>query len=191
LAGRKIPVIARSDELLQRWMEIAAFTCVFRTHEGLDPAIAAQFDSNPTNTLHLKRFATIYKALAPYRKRLVAEAAEHGYPVVRHPFLHYPSDPNTHDIRYQFMLGPDLMIAPVLDKGADSVEVYFPANSEWIDLWSGTDAGQAGTWMRMPAPLSKPAVFLRKDAASTKQNLIALRQAGVLGANTENPSSDL
>jgi len=178
--GKKIAVMARSNELLQRWMELAAFTCVFRTHEGLIPDISAQFDSDPANTAHLVRFGKIYRGLASYRKRLVAEATQRGYPVVRHLFLHYPNDPNTHKLRYQFMLGPDLMVAPVLDKGAATVQVYFPAGSAWIDLWSGAEVGKAGKWESMPAPLSKPAVFLRKDAPSTSEIVNGLKSVGVL-----------
>ena len=103
---------------------------MFRTHEGLDPDIARS-STAILNAAHLARCGKIYKALAPYRKQLVAEAAQRGAPVVRHPFLHYPNDPNTHALRYQFLLGPDVMVAPVLDKGADSVEVYFPNGSAW------------------------------------------------------------
>ncbi|HKH80277.1 MAG TPA: alpha-glucosidase, partial [Methylovirgula sp.] len=169
VAGQKIPVIARTSELLQRWMELAAFTAVFRTHQGLDPSIEAQFDTTPANMAHLARFAKVYKGLAAYRKGLVAEAAQTGHPVVRHLFLHHPDDANTYALRYQFLLGPDLMVAPVLDRGADTVDVYFPVGSAWIDLWTGTDAGSAGDWSTMPAPLGRPAVFLRKGAASADQ----------------------
>ncbi len=179
-SGQQIPVIARTPELFMRWMELNAFTAVFRTHEGLDPAASAQFDTNAATMAHLRRFGKVYKGLAPYRKRLVADAAAHGHPVVRHPFLHYPHDPNTHGLRYQFLLGPDLMVAPVLDKGADTVAVYFPAGSAWTDLWTGADAGTAGAWATMPAPLSKPAVFLRKGGASTAAISDGLRRAGVL-----------
>ena len=178
--GRKIPVIRRSDELFQRWMELNAFTAVFRTHEGLDPTIGAQIDSSPANLAHLTRFAKVYKGLATYRKRLVADAAARGYPVVRHPFLHYPDDPNTLSLRYQFLLGPDLMVAPVLDPGMDTVEVYFPLGSEWTDLWTGADTGTAGSFRRMPAPLSKPAVFLRKGASSAEEIRTGLQNAGAL-----------
>ena len=180
VAGHKIPVIARTNELLQRWMELAAFTAVFRTHQGLDPAIEAQFDSTPENMAHFARFAKVYKGLASYRKGLVAEAAGRGYPVARHLFLHYPDDPNTYALRYQFLLGPDLLVAPVLNKGADTVDVYFPAGSAWVDLWTGADAGSVGDWSTMPAPLGKPAVFLRKGAASADQILSGLKSVGVL-----------
>ena len=180
VAGRKIPVIARSDELLQRWMELAAFTAVFRTHEGLDPTIAAQFYTSPANAAHLARFANVYKGLAAYRKLVVAEAAQRGYPVARHPFLHYPDDPNTHDLRYQYLLGRDLMVAPVVDKGADSVEVYFPAGDAWTDLWTGAEAGSPGAWATQPAPLGKPAVFLRKGAETAQTIIGGLKAVGVL-----------
>jgi len=180
VAGKKIPIIARDNELFQRWMELGAFTAVYRTHEGLDPDVAAQIDSDPANMHHLKRFAEIFKALAPYRKRAIAEAAARGAPVARHPFLHFPDDANVHGLRYQFLLGADVMVAPVLDKGATSVEVYFPQGADWIDMWSGEDVGTQGTWQRIPAPLGKPAVFLRKGSASATEIRNDLKLAGIV-----------
>jgi len=180
LAGHKFPVIARSNELLRRWMELGAFTVVFRTHEGLDPSIAAQFDSDPANTAHLLRFARIYKGLANYRKRLVAEASQRGFPVARHLFVHYPDDPNTHDLRYQYLFGPDLMVAPVLDKGADAVEVYFPVGDAWIDLWTGAEVGRPGEWVNVSAPLGRPGVFLRKGGTSAEEIVGGLKGVGIL-----------
>ncbi len=70
-----VPVIARTPELFMRWMELNAFTAVLRTHEGLDPAIAAQFDTNADTAAHLRRFGLIFKALAPYRKPLIASGS--------------------------------------------------------------------------------------------------------------------
>jgi alpha-glucosidase len=146
IGGKQIPIINRTPELLMRWMEHNAFTAVLRTMEGLAPYLTPQFDFSPEPLAHMARFAKVYKGLAPYRKKLVAEAAARGYPVARHLFLHYPDDPNTHRLRYQFLLGHDLMVAPVLDKGADSVEVYFPEGEEWTELWTSAEAGRAGDW---------------------------------------------
>ena len=101
--------------------------------------------------------------------------------MVRHLFLHYPDDPNVKGLRYQFLLGPDLMVAPVLTRGAAEVEVYFPEGEAWADLWTGAAAGRPGEWVRMPAPLGRPAVFLRKDAPAGEAILGGLRDAGVLG----------
>jgi alpha-glucosidase len=178
--GRQIPVIVRTPELLMRWIELNAFTAVMRTMEGAAPEITPQFDSSPEMLAQMARFAKVYKGLAPYRKALVAEAAARGYPVVRHLFLHYPNDPNTHALKYQFLLGPDLMVTPVLDKGRDTVDVYFPMGSQWTDLWTGAAVGQEGEWMEAPAPLSKPAVFLRKGAPAAQQIIDGLKSAGIL-----------
>ena len=98
-------------------MELNAFTALFRTHEGLIPSISAQIDTDAETLSHLARFALVYKSLALYRKMLVDEASKLGHPVVRHLFLHYPDDPNVHELRYQYLLGPDFLIAPFLDEG--------------------------------------------------------------------------
>lgn len=179
--GRRIPIIARAPELLMRWMELNAFTAVLRTHEGLDPAISAQIWTDAATLAHMQRFASVYKGLATYRKALVADAAALGHPVVRHLFLHYPADANVKGLRYQFLLGPDLLVAPVLDRGATSINVYFPEGDTWSDLWTGAPAGTPGEWQRMPAPLGRPAVFLRDGSPSADTIRAGLRAAGVAG----------
>ena len=73
------------------------------------------------------------------------------------------------------------MVAPVLDRGREAVEVYFPEGSAWSDLWTGTEVGRPGEWARMPAPLGRPAVFLRKGAPAGETILGGLKDAGVLG----------
>jgi alpha-glucosidase len=183
--GKAIPFINRTPELEKRWMELNAFTAVLRTMEGLAPDLSPQFDSTPDALAHSAFFSKVYKGLAPYRKRLVAEAAARGYPVVRPLFLHYPDDPNAYELKYQFLLGPDVLVAPVLDKGADSVDVYFPAGDEWTDLWTGAAAGGVGDWATMPAPIGKPAVFLKKGGASRAEIVAGLKSAGVLSASAQ------
>lgn len=180
LGDETVPLVARTPELLMRWIELNAFTAVFRTHEGLNPPMSAQFDTSADTIAHMRRFGKIYRGLAAYRKGLVADAAAKGHPVVRALFLHYPDDPNTHNLRYQFMLGPDLMIAPVVEKGAERVETYFPRGSAWVDLWTGKDAGEPGKWRTVSARLGTPAVFLRKGASSVAAIINGLKDVGVL-----------
>jgi alpha-glucosidase len=178
--GHEIALIARSPELLMRWMELSAFTPVFRTHEGLDPKVSAQFDTSPETLAHLARCGRIYRGLGAYRRALVAEAAAFGHPVVRHPFLHFPEDTSVRALRYEFLLGPDLLVAPVLDPGRGTVEVYFPEGSAWTDLWTGADAGAPGEWLAMPAPLGRTAAFVRKDGPAATTIRDGLRAEGLL-----------
>src|SRR5918998_465522 len=111
----------RSKELLMRWTELAAFTTVFRTHEGNRPKVNHQIYSDRETLRHFSRLAKVYASWRPYRAELVREASETGLPVVRHPFIHYPHDPEVYGQDYQFMVGSEFMVAPVLAPGDDTV----------------------------------------------------------------------
>lgn len=175
----RIRVIARSKELLMRWMELNAFTVIFRTHDGLIPGISAQVDTDKETLSHLARFGQVYKLLAPYRKTLVAQAAKVGYPVVRHLVLHYPDDPNVYNLRYQFMLGSDFLVAPVLDQGAKTVQLYLPAG-KWIHLWTGAKFNsEKGKWIQVTAPLGKPGVFFKEGAVFGEQLVTKLKALNI------------
>jgi alpha-glucosidase (family GH31 glycosyl hydrolase) len=156
----------RSKELLLRWIELGAFTTVFRTHEGNIPEVNHQIYSDTETLTHFARFAKIYAAWKPYRMELVKEASETGLPVLRHPFIHYPDDPEVPGLKYQFMVGPEIMVAPVLDPGEDGVVVYLPAG-RWVHLWTGERHGslQRGVRETVSAPIGEPAVFYKKDSA--------------------------
>jgi alpha-glucosidase (family GH31 glycosyl hydrolase) len=155
----------RSKELLLRWIELAAFTTVFRTHEGNRPKVNHQIYSDEETLRHFSHFAKVYAAWKPYRIELVKEASETGLPVVRHPFVHYPDDPEVYGLDYQFMVGRNLMVAPILDPGKEIVEVYFPAG-RWVHLWSGRKYGSLdkGVYETVRAPIGEPAVFYEESS---------------------------
>jgi alpha-glucosidase len=172
----------RSKELLIRWMEMNAFTSIFRTHEGNQPDNNSQFYSDDETLAAFSRNAKIYAALFDYRKQLVQEAANTGLPVVRHPFIHYPDDPQVWKITFQeFMLGPDFLIAPVLDEGATSVSVYLP-KGEWVHVWTGQAYGSsdAGAYFTVNAPIGQPAVFYRKGSDAGSKFVQKLKDEGVM-----------
>ncbi len=173
----KIPFLdyRRSRELLWRWIELNAFTAVFRTHEGNQPERNTQIDVDDETMAHFARFARVYAALAVVREPLGRAAAEQGLPVVRHPWIDFPNDPITPSLRWQFCLGP-LMVAPVLDPGATAVSLYLPAG-RWTHLWSGeTLDAPSGGWFLVDAPLGQPAVFhpeASPEAAAVRTRLAA------------------
>jgi alpha-glucosidase len=171
----------RSQELLMRWTELAAFTVVFRTHEGNRPEGNHQIYSNDETFQHFDRFAKVYTAWKPYRKELVRQAAETGLPVVRHPFIHYPDDPEVLGLEYQFMVGSEFMVAPILDPSEETVEVYLPAD-RWVHLWSGKEYGSPtkGVYETVRAPIGKPAVFYKEDSGAGRRLREALERHGLL-----------
>ncbi len=172
----------RSRELLFRWMELNAFTTIYRTHEGNQPEANVQFFDDEEALNCFSRFARVHKAWGFYRKQLIEEAAQTGLPVVRPLFLHYPQDENAYTISYQqFLVGTDLMVAPVLDPGRDFVEVYFPEGA-WIHIWSGNSYGGIHPHSRetVSAPLGRPAVFYRSRSETGPRFMEELRREGLL-----------
>lgn len=152
----------RTEELILRWYELAAFSPVFRTHEGNRPDDNLQIDSTPALIEGFVRWSRIHAALAPYVRHLVAEARGSGLPAQRALFLHHPQDRETFTIQDQFLYGEDLMVAPVIEAGAAERRVYLPAG-DWRHIWSGQD--YAPGWHDVSAPLGAPPVFYRKGSA--------------------------
>lgn len=151
----------RPKELLQRWAEMAAFTPIMRTHEGNRPGDNHQFDSDVETLEHLARMTKIYKHLKPYLKAAVKENAEKGMPVQRPLFMHYEQDTEAYEIKFQYLFGRDVLVAPVYNEGQTVQKLYLPED-EWVHVWSGETF--TGGWIEVDAPVGKPAVFYRKDA---------------------------
>ncbi|CAK9222925.1 unnamed protein product [Sphagnum troendelagicum] len=174
----------RSEELLLRWMELNAFSTIFRTHEGNIPAANSQFYSNERTLAHFARCAKMYKAWEFYRRQLVKEAATTGMPVVRHMFLHYPHDKHVQSIVYQqFLVGSDILVVPVLDKGCTKVHAYFPAGDVWKHVWTGilySGAARAGQKAWVQAPLGFPAVFVKAGSQVATKFMANLVHQGVV-----------
>ncbi|MFL0672700.1 MAG: alpha-glucosidase [Erythrobacter sp.] len=151
----------RTAELMLRWYELGAFSPVMRTHEGNRPDDNLQIDSTPELIAGFVRWSRVHAALGPYVHHLVAEAQASGLPAQRALFLHYPGDSETFTIQDQFLYGADLMVAPVIEQGAQRRRVYLPQGT-WRHLWSGAEF--APGWHDVPAPIGEPAVFYRPES---------------------------
>uniref|UniRef100_M8D0S1 Alpha-glucosidase yihQ n=1 Tax=Aegilops tauschii TaxID=37682 RepID=M8D0S1_AEGTA len=145
---------------------------------GNKPGSNCQFYSNSRTLAHFARCAKIYKAWEFYRVQLVKEAAEKGLPVARHLFLHYPEDRRVQKLTYQqFLVGTEMLVVPVLDKGRTAVTAYFPTSDggSWRHVWTGEEFGGGhrsghgsvgeatvhGFEAEVSADVGCPAVFVR------------------------------
>ena len=166
----------RTEELLMRWCELAAFAPVMRSHEGNRPDDNLQYDSTPDLLACFARWSRVHAHLAPYVGELCREAARTGLPLQRPLVLEYPDDPALFAVQDQYLYGGDLLVAPVIEEGADWREVFLPGDSPWRHSWSGEDFAP-GTHTVF-APVGAPPVFYRPDG--THAPLFA-GLAGVLG----------
>lgn len=151
----------RTKEVFLRWAEMAAFTPFMRTHEGNRPDECFQYYEDEDCMNRLARLVDVYTMLAPYMKTLVAENAEKGIPVQRPLFLHNEADAACYDNQFEYLLGPDMLVAPVYLADQTQWEVYLP-EGQWIHLWTGEEYGK-GTHT-VSAELGDTPVFYKKDS---------------------------
>ncbi len=152
--------LVRTPELFMRWTELAAFGPVMRTHEGNRPRANLQLDEDAEVLAHFARFSQVHAHLAPLFARLADEAVATGWPVQRALFLHFPDDAATYACQTQFLLGPDLLVAPVIEAGAQVWPVYLPEGCDWVHLWSGMTR-MGGQTVTVASPIGEPPLFAR------------------------------
>jgi alpha-glucosidase len=153
----------RTKELFDRWVEMAAFTPVMRTHEGNRPDENFQFDQDGGTLAHFARMTRVYCHLNPYLRSLVDEAAEKGYPVQRALMLHFEQDPETYAMQDQYLYGSELLVAPVHKADVSEWTTYLPAGEKWTHVWSG-QTFTGGQRVTLPAPIGQPPVFYRANS---------------------------
>ena len=153
--------VVRTAELMHRWIDLAAFAPVMRSHEGNRPADNLQLDSSPEILSHFARMSQVHAQLAPYVRALSDEAVATGLPLQRPMFLHY-DDPEYYDIQDQYLYGADMIVAPVVEQSQSSRPVVIP-DGEWVHLWTGALFRKGSH--SIAAPHGQPPVFTRKDSA--------------------------
>jgi alpha-glucosidase len=166
----------RDRELLLRWAELGTLTPVMRTHDGLKKYDNVHFDSDADALQGFARLAQMHEALAPYFLTLVEDAQQRGLPMIRHTALVDPEWPEALDAHAQWMVGPDLVFAPVVKAGQTEVTVRLPAG-KWEHLLAG-EAYAGRAVHRVAAPLGTPAVFVktdRRDAEPLRAAVAAVR----------------
>ena len=161
--GGFIPTQEYTGELYARWFQFAAFCPLFRSHgrdwrlhrpwgwntgelgyaetSGYHPDEAELH--NPAIEPVCRKYLELRYRLMPYIYSAVKETTETGLPVIRALWLHYPDDPTAVARGDQYLFGRDILVAPVVEKGATSRTLYLP-HGTWYDFWTNTkhDGGQ-------------------------------------------------
>ena len=155
----------RTKELLWRWIEMSTFCdVIMRSHPSSAPDDNYQIYDEDDSILFMKKFVDLHVRMADYKIALMQEASTKGSPVVRSMLLHFPHDARARVEHSQFMLGPNILMAPVFEAGKDSRDVYLAGPATWKHMWSGEEfeVGSEGLYlMDFSAPLGQPAVFTR------------------------------
>jgi len=136
-------------EVLIRWFQYGTFCPVMRMHGNRQPMIPIpgsivgtgqpnEVWSYGEQTLGIMtRYLNIREALRPYIQKHMEIASAEGIPMMRPLFFDFPEDEASYTVEDQFMFGPDLLVAPVLEYQAKTRQVYLPAGAEWNDALTG------------------------------------------------------
>src|SRR3954452_10296468 len=164
-----------TPELLARWLEVGFASGVMRTQaNGFDFGNAGPraqiFDAGVLPIW--RRYARLRTQLYPYLAAAEADYDRTGLPLMRHLALAYPDDPRAVAREDEYLLGGDVLVAPVLSPGDRSRRAYLPAG-RWVDLWRSAAVRADGSLalrrprvlaggddVTVPAPLDELPLFV-------------------------------
>jgi alpha-glucosidase len=165
-----------SPELLTRWIELGALAPVMRTkRSGIAiPSYTRPQVYDPAILPVWRTMTRLHAQLNPYLRAADDDYRATGLPIARHLLLAYPKLARAQTASDEYLLGPDLLAAPVVTPGARGRALWLPPG-RWVDWWA---SGPARTLsgdreLTTPAPLGRPPLFARAGA------LIPLLEPGV------------
>jgi alpha-glucosidase (family GH31 glycosyl hydrolase) len=158
--GGFVPTPEFTAELYLRWFQFGAFCTLFRGH-GRAWKLRLPWgwntgDPGPTEINNYKgaalpdpgqlhdarveiicrKYLELRYRLLPYLYSSVRECATRGMPIMRALWIHFPEDPKAVACGDEYLWGGNLLVAPVVEKGATTREVYLPQGA-WYDFWTG------------------------------------------------------
>ncbi len=151
-----------TKELFFRWTSLGALTPVMRTHHGIDARNNWNLEKDAETLAHYRRWAKFHIQLYPFFDALSAQAEATGVSTLRGLPVVSPEDPKTWTVSDEFCLGDDVLVAPVVDEGATSRLVYFPAG-DWVS-WDGATRVTGPAELMVAAPMGELPLFVRAGA---------------------------
>ena len=163
-------------ELIVRWFQYGAFCPLFRLHGFREPRpTSSGTPAELTGAANevwsfgdeaygiIRELLFLRERLTPYTMEQMQLAHEKGIPPMRPLFFDFPEDEACASVDDEFLFGPDILVAPVLDYEARKRDVYLPAGTSWTDVWTDKRIN-GGQWIEAEAPLDRIPLYLRGDS---------------------------
>jgi alpha-glucosidase (family GH31 glycosyl hydrolase) len=148
-----------TKQLFLRWAEWAALSPIFRLHGSGRSGTHTPWSYDKQTVRAYVALSKLHERAAPLIMRLWREAERTGIPPTRPLWLQFPGDRRAAAQTQEWMLGANVLVAPVVVEGATSRSVYFPAGC-WRLPWSGREFhGRRSAMVR--ASLTQLPYFLR------------------------------
>lgn len=168
-------------ELIIRWFEYGTFCPIMRLHGDRDPhskplskklggGMCASGASNEIWSYGvevekiLTKYIEIREKIFPYLQEAMKEAHKKGTPVIKPLFYDFDKDDNSWDIEDEYLLGHDLLVAPIYEYQKRERNVYLPKDANWIDFWTKENF-RGGNTINVKSPVDKIPLFVREDSS--------------------------
>ncbi|MER7660939.1 alpha-xylosidase [Streptomyces sp. NPDC096193] len=148
-----------SPALFKRWTAFGLLSSHSRLHGSSSYRVPWLFDEEAVDVLRV--FTKLKLRLMPYLDAVAREASAAGVPMMRSMALEFPDDPACTHLERQYMLGPDLLVAPVFNDAGD-VSYYVPEGT-WTHLLTGEEV-QGPRWVRERHGFDSVPVLVRPGA---------------------------
>lgn len=167
-------------ELMVRWFQFGVLCPIFRLHGYRLPYVDADFN-DPMVYCHsggpnevwsfgdeayeiIRGTIALRQRLMPYIMAQMERASQQGTPVMRPLLYDFYQDEAVYAVGDQYMFGPDLLVAPIIEEGARERKVYLPAGAQWTDAWTG-EVQEGGQHVLAQAPIDRIPLYLRDGAS--------------------------
>ncbi|HEV7377257.1 MAG TPA: glycoside hydrolase family 31 protein [Pyrinomonadaceae bacterium] len=148
-----------NGELLTRSYQVSFLAPFCRNHKVIDGYDQEPWRFGKFYEDIIRKYLKLRYRLLPFLYTVLEEAHRTGVPLFRPLVLNYQNDSNTLNLDDQFMVGTDLLVAPILQPNQTSRLVYLPEGL-WYDFWTGKKYS-GGTMTRVDAPLEVVPMFIR------------------------------
>lgn len=151
-----------NGELLVRSYQVSFLAPFCRNHKVIDGYDQEPWRFGKYYEDIIRKYLKLRYALLPYLYTALEEAHRTGVPPFRPLLLNYQDDPSSYNLDDQFMVGNDLLVAPIMKPDVTRRLVYLPAGS-WYDYWTNKKYA-GGTMISVDAPLDVVPMFVRAGA---------------------------
>ncbi len=150
-------------ELLSRWVQVGAFTPLFRNHSSIFTRDQEPWAFDEQTEAINRKYIKLRYQLLPYLYDILHEEESNGLPMMRPLLLGYQSDEATYEINDEFLCGDQILVAPIVEQGLTSRMLYLPKGDHWIDYWT-KEVFAGGQYIIKKAPIDVCPIFVREGS---------------------------
>lgn len=124
-----------TKELLVRWYQVGCFYPFFRNHNTLSSRSQEPWVFDEESLEIINTYIRLRYQLLPYIYDSFIQEEQTGLPILRPLILEYEDDPMVQNLNDEFMVGENILVAPIVEQGKTYRAIYLP-EGEWIDYWT-------------------------------------------------------